>query len=281
MKIREVEDAIIIVDDIKETLPRRIGRGLSYKILAGETMQWMAGVSDLAQLSWASKKRFLNYSDDGTRLYGPYGPRACRGLARAVDVLSKDPDSRQAVVSLWNNDESSTTKDLPCTLSWGFRIRNGKLNMSTVMRSWDAWTGVTYDLPAMTRIQSGVAWALGVETGTYRHTAHSLHVYSRDEEAIANLEVGRDDNGPQPLVSDGIDEWLVEHGRDPVSMTPQERWAFVVACARQAMSGAEDLPPFFAWHSKRLVGSDRYPHFCETCRYYLPSGELFCEGTHK
>ncbi len=280
MKIREIEDAVVTTSNIRETMPRGIGRGMNYKILAGETMQWMAGVSDLAQLSWASKGRFLNYSDDGTRLYGPYGPRSYRGLARAVDVLAKDPDSRQAVASLWTNEESSVTKDLPCTLSWSFRIRGGKLNMSTVMRSWDAWTGVTYDLPAMTRIQSGVAWALGVEPGTYNHTAHSLHVYARDEEAISLLENGKDQNGPQPLVFDGIDDWLIEHDHDPTKMTPQDRWSFVVKCAREAMSGVEGLPPFFEWHSKYLAESERYPHFCDTCRYYLPSGELFCTGTH-
>src|SRR5262245_3758147 len=150
-------------------------------------MQCIAGVSDLEQLRGVSAGRFGNYSDDGTRLHGAYGPRTAAGLARVVETLSIDHDSRQAVVPVWNGREDLHSKDVPCTLSWSFRLRANRLNMTTVMRSNDVWRGLAYDIPAMVRLQSAVAWALGARMGTYVHHAQSLHLYEADATSIGDL----------------------------------------------------------------------------------------------
>lgn len=270
--ITELENFTLVLTNPRDALPRGIGRKHSNRILAAESMQWLAGVSDLLQLDWASKNGFSKFSDDGTRLYGAYGPRAHNGLKRAVRLLAKDPDSRQAVVSLWNNNEADKTKDLPCTLNWGFRIRDGKLNMSTTMRSWDAWTGLTYDLPAMTRIQSAMAWALNVEVGSYVHNAYSFHIYESNDDAISKLVKGRDALPLIPMLTDGFDETF--EGTRPSD--PNNAWEAMLWMADAALKGSDGLPAGFQWFSDALKDSLRNPHFCEDCRFYLPSGELFC-----
>lgn len=249
----EIEDAIVTLTDPRVAMPAGVGRKLSLKILAAESMQWLGGFSDLTQLASASKGRFANFSDDGETLYGAYGPRAAYGLNRVVRVLAADPDSRQAVVSIWNNEETDVTKDLPCTLSWGFRIRDGKLNMSTTMRAWDAWTGVSYDLPGFTRIQSALAWALGVEVGTYTHHAHSLHIYTRDLEAIDRLQVGLDSTTQPPMLEDDLDTNLPD--TDIITYdTPEDRWELIQTLAWAAYGGNTHvrLPPSFQWYADQL-----------------------------
>jgi thymidylate synthase len=109
-------------------------------------------------------------------------------LPRAVERLKLDPDSRQAVVSIWDPlYDMQDTRDLPCTLNFNFRIRNDKLNMSTTMRSNDVWLGAAYDVFMFTQLQCTVANALGVEVGTYTHHAYSFHIYERNVEAMEQL----------------------------------------------------------------------------------------------
>jgi thymidylate synthase len=268
----ELENVTLVFDDPRPACPVGIGRKYSHGILAAETMQWLAGVSDLRQLDSVSKGRFSAYADRDDALYGAYGPRTYYGFERAVKILAEDLDSRRAVVNLWSLEESTLTNDLPCTLSWGFLIRDGRLNMTTTMRSNDAFTGVTYDVPAMTRIQSAVAWALGVDIGRYTHVVHSMHLYEQNLPAIEAMGPGQDDHEQPPLLSDNLDEDLQERGTF-VGSDPSTRWRFIRdLLAGGAVAGDTNLPSSFEWFARNLRGSSRNPYFCPKCRYYVANG---------
>jgi thymidylate synthase len=280
MDTYELENVTIRMDDPRPAVPVGLGRRHSDGILAAETMQWLAGVSDLAQLDAVSKNKFSNYSDNHVALYGAYGPRAYHGLEAAVAELMHDPDSRRAVVSLWDLHESPVTKDLPCTLNWGFRIRDGRLNMTTTMRSNDVFTGVTYDIPAMTRIQSAVAWALDVDIGAYTHFVYSLHLYGKDLPVIEKMSPGSDTREQPPLLSDGLTTWLEHSAKTSLNfehMLPTERWRFIRDSLAQAtLVGDEGLPPSFEWYAAHLRGTRSVRWFCDSCRYYLPEPHFLC-----
>ncbi len=255
----ELEDVLLELANPRIAMPHRVGRKLSTKILAAETMQWLAGVSDLVQLADVSAGKFTSFSDDGETLYGAYGPRASAGLLRAERLLRADPDSRRAVVSIWRTEEADETADLPCTLSWGFRIRNGKLNMSTTMRSWDVFTGLAYDLPAMTRIQSALAWSLGVEVGTYVHYAHSLHLYEADVPKFEVMRYGADSLEQPPMLSDGV---ALDPDHPALEITGSSRMKIMMDLSRAVVEGritALDLAvfPSFAWYDDRLKETAR------------------------
>lgn len=270
----ELENAVIHLTEPRNAVPVGWGRKFSRGILAAEMMQWLSGTSDLKQLRSVSKDGFLNYSDDGVTLYGAYGPRAYHTLERAVRKLAEDPDSRQAIAVLWGSEEADQTKDLPCTLSWGFRIRDGGLHMTTTMRSSDAWRGITYDVPCMTRIGSVVAWSLGLELTDYYHLAHSLHVYETDLEAISALTKGGDTLGQPPMLSDFLDEDLVAQGAADIahSNDPVERFAYVRdRIAIDTMDGIDVVPRAFDWYATALRGKARNHHFCDACRYWYPT----------
>jgi thymidylate synthase len=273
MPTYEVENAVIHLTEPRNSLPVGWGRKFSRGILSAELMQWLSGTSDLKQLNAVSKGRFLNYSDDGVRLYGAYGPRAYSTLERAVRILSEDPDSRQAIAVLWSDTEVFKTADLPCTLSWGFRVRDGGLHMSTTMRSSDVWRGITYDITCMTRIGSAVAWALGLELTDYFHTAYSLHAYESDLEAIDTLTEGGDSLGQPPMLSDFLTDDLEKFGiTDIVNGLPFERWMYVRdVLAIEAMNGEDEMPMSFEWFTTALRAVPRYRNFCSSCRYWLPS----------
>lgn len=186
MRTREIEDAVIIVENPLDVIPIGVGRDPRPEIGAAEALLLIGGLSDPTLMTNVSGafKRFL----DGGVLHGAYGPRVRPQLAIAADRLENDPDTRQAIVSVWDPlYDSQETRDLPCTLNMGFRIRDGRLNMSVTMRSNDVYLGVAYDFFMFTQLQATMANVLGLPLGTYRHHAYSLHLYERNLKSVELL----------------------------------------------------------------------------------------------
>lgn len=133
------------------------------------------------------------YADDGV-LRGAYGPRMRRWggsldqLAQVITTLREDPDTRRAVIQLYDPAcDAVGHRDVPCTLGFRFQLRQGRLHMSTTMRSQDVWVGFPYDLFFATVLQELVAGWVGADLGTYHHHVDSLHIYERDVPAAAAL----------------------------------------------------------------------------------------------
>ena len=120
----------------------------------------------------------INYSDNGKSLYGAYGKRIAPMIKKIINKLKNDKDSRQVVLSIYNNDFYINTKDVPCTLSIQFIVRNEKLNAITTMRSNDIIWGLPYDIFMFTNLQQVIANTLNLKLGWYEHNPTSMHVYS-------------------------------------------------------------------------------------------------------
>ena len=100
-------------------------------------------------------------------------------LDKVIQMLKVYPDTRQAVLSIYDGKEISTYRnDTPCTYAVQFTILNNKLEMSVLMRSNDLWFGFCNDQYCFASLQELVAERLSMELGTYYHFAHNLHLYN-------------------------------------------------------------------------------------------------------
>lgn len=132
-------------------------------------------------------KRYKDFSDDGIFLNGAYGPKVVDQLPYIVKTLSEDIDSRQAVINIWR-EKPAKSKDIPCTLSMQFIVRDGELNMVVTMRSHDIVLGFTYDVFSFSMIAKSVQLLLkeisgiDVKLGNLTVTAGSMHIYSNHYE---------------------------------------------------------------------------------------------------
>ncbi|WP_433235594.1 thymidylate synthase [Streptosporangium sp. CA-135522] len=202
-------------------------------ILSGSDDPWIYGFNS----------RLRQYAEDDGILRGAYGPRMRRWdghvdqLAQALATLRGDPDSRRAVIQLYDPArDAGGHRDVPCTLGYRFHLRHGRLDMVTTMRSNDLWTGFPYDVFAATILHELMAGWLGAELGTYRHHVDSLHLYERDLEQAA--AVGQ--SAPSAALSsldtpwEGFDELLaaVQSGR-PVGHAGWDAMAAVLASYQQ------------------------------------------------
>lgn len=138
--------------------------------------------------------RALRRYADGGRLRGAYGPRLRRWggevdqLDRVRRLLLRDPDTRQAVVQLYDPGQDwAGHRDVPCTVGYRFFLRSGRLHMHTTMRSQDLWLGFPYDVFTATTLQELLAGWLGAEPGEYHHHVDSLHLYDSDQPHAAQL----------------------------------------------------------------------------------------------
>lgn len=110
-------------------------------------------------------------------------------LVNTYRRLKDNPNSKRCVIPIFMPyDTASDRKDAPCTTQYEFIQRNGKLNMTVIMRSWDFFGGFkTYDFALSSFIlQSFCSW-LNLEPGNLSFYVNSLHYYNRDREILEAL----------------------------------------------------------------------------------------------
>ncbi len=160
----------------------------------------LVGQFSVPELFTSRIKKFGEFMDAGI-FHGSYGSRVYGRLGDLVDLLARDPDTRQAVLTLYDSrsDLGAAKKDIPCTIAIHFLRRDGKLEMKVMMRSNDLWLGMPYDFVQFAILQASVAQALGIEVGTYVHSTGSLHLYDRDAKKAAGIVFRGGPSMPFPL----------------------------------------------------------------------------------
>lgn len=155
---------------------------------------------------WRSNPGFTNLRDAVENIKG-YDLKD--QLDAAVTLLETKPETRQAVVTMWDSGDIceaiiGQANDLPCTLSMQF-IRRGKvLHCSVCMRSNDVWLGMPYDVFCFSSIQRIIARRLGLYAGKYVHNVGSLHAYARDLDK--GLDLGKIGRWPSDPWSHGYED---------------------------------------------------------------------------
>lgn len=156
-------------------------RGKPFSAL-GELLWYLSG-SDALQFIEPYVVRYKDDAVDGI-LEGAYGPRLLNlrdGINQfdsICQLLKEKPGSRRAVIQLFNAEDIATAhKEIPCTTTMQFHLRNDVLHMSVTMRSNDAYWGLPHDVFCFTMIQEMMARRLGAEMGEYYQYVGSMHVY--------------------------------------------------------------------------------------------------------
>lgn len=192
MEIKEVIGAAFELMNPRNRLIYLSERDSSLHFNIGEFLWYLRGSNSLDIIRYYSKM-YSKFSDDQQTLYGAYGTRifgAQNGVKSQwealIELLTKDPDTRQAVISIHEpRDLSASSHDIPCTCTMQFLLRDGKLNCIVYMRSNDLYLGLPYDVFSFTMIQEVLAKRLNVKLGSYRHMVGSLHVYKQNYDQIA------------------------------------------------------------------------------------------------
>lgn len=206
----ELQSVVLELANPLARLSRSETRGRVFSAL-GELCWYLAGSNSTDFIAYYLSR--YREEDEGGSVHGAYGPRllAYGGfdqIAYVVERLKEDPSSRQAVIQLFDHDDvAAPHKHVPCTCTFQFLVRGGRMLMLTHMRSNDAFIGLPHDMFAFTMIQELVARSVGVPLGTYIHLVGSFHLYERDFKAAeAYLGEGWHSNMAMPEMPPG-DPW--------------------------------------------------------------------------
>ncbi len=125
---------------------------------------------------------------------GAYGPRIFgtpSQFEKVIELLEKCKDSRRAVIAIYAEEDliNDDNRDIPCTCTLQFFIRQNRLHLTCYMRSNDAALGLVHDIFSFTLIQEIMLARLiskypELELGEYTHIVGSLHIYDENRDKI-------------------------------------------------------------------------------------------------
>lgn len=185
MKVREVLGTCLKVTDLRNNIIVHPARDLNYRFMIAEWLWMTAGRDDVATVAQYNSQ-ITKFSDDGVIFYGAYGPRLATQWDYITATLRKDPDSRQAVASIWYPCPIPS-KDIPCTVAAQFFIRRQKLHAIWTMRSNDLWLGLPYDFFNFSMLTNALAAELKIEPGSLQLNTGSSHVYEPNFEGVKKV----------------------------------------------------------------------------------------------
>jgi len=143
MNTKELINNTMVVDMTypEVNLPER---ELNIKFRAAEAAWILSGDNRVDTISKYCKA-YKAYSDDQVFMGGAYGPPVVDQLPYIARELGNDMYSRRAVLTIWR-PRPYPSRDVPCTVSLQWLIRDDQLHCIANMRSNDVWLGTPYDI---------------------------------------------------------------------------------------------------------------------------------------
>jgi thymidylate synthase len=196
---REILNVTIEVWDGLKNILVHENRDLNYKFMVAEWLWILSGsngVESIAKYNSVLK----NFSDDGSIFNGAYGPKLIDQWEYVIRCLEK-ADTRQAVATIWERSPHPS-KDVPCTISLQWFIRDGLMFCTVNMRSSDVWLGFPYDFFNFSQLTNCLASYFGIGVGSITMNLGSSHLYERDvEKAIKVIQNVNSDYVASPLLT--------------------------------------------------------------------------------
>jgi thymidylate synthase len=116
-------------------------------------------------------------------------------IARVVDQIRKNPDSRRHIVTAWNPAEIDKMALPPCHALFQFYVADGKLSCQLYQRSADYFLGVPFNIASYALLTHMVAHQCDLTPGEFVWTGGDVHLYTNHLEQ-ARLQLTRE---PMPL----------------------------------------------------------------------------------
>jgi thymidylate synthase len=184
-RVQELRNKVTVLQRPLERCLFLPHRGNDIAATIAETVWVLAGRDDIGWLS-TFLPRASEFSDDGVRWRGAYGPRlrdwhGVDQIAQNLRVLREEQSTRRAVISLFDADRDfAPSKDIPCNNWLHWLIRDNRLHLNIAIRSNDIiWGFSGINSFEWSVLQEMMAHWLGMNVGDATYLASSFHLYDR------------------------------------------------------------------------------------------------------
>jgi thymidylate synthase len=116
-------------------------------------------------------------------------------IARVLQTLRTDPDSRRIIVSAWNVADLDKMALAPCHAFFQFHVADGKLSCQLYQRSADLFLGVPFNIASYALLTHMVAQQTELAPGDFIWTGGDCHIYDNHLDQVTE-QLSRD---PRPF----------------------------------------------------------------------------------
>ncbi len=187
--------------DLADGFPLVTTKKLHLKSIVHELIWFLRGDTNIAYLKEHGVRIWDEWADDNGDLGPVYGRQwrawtAADGgtvdqIARVIDEIRRNPDSRRLIVSAWNVGELSKMALQPCHTMFQFYVADGKLSCQLYQRSGDIFLGVPFNIASYALLTHMIAQVCGLAVGDFVHTLGDAHLYNNHVEQ-ARLQLTRE-----------------------------------------------------------------------------------------
>jgi len=194
--------------NLQEGFPMVTTKKLHLKSIIHELIWFLSGDTNIKYLKDNGVRIWDEWADAEGNLGPVYGsqwrswPKPDGGhidqIAKIVDTIKNNPDSRRIIVSAWNVAEVDNMALPPCHAFFQFYVADGRLSCQLYQRSADIFLGVPFNIASYALLTMMVAQVCGLEYGDFVHTLGDAHLYNNHIEQ-AKLQLSRETR-PLPLM---------------------------------------------------------------------------------
>ncbi len=196
--------------DLSEGFPLVTTKKVHTRSVFGELLWFLRGDTNVKWLQDRGITIWDEWADDNGDLGPVYGyqwrswptpdGRHVDQVARLVEGIRTNPDSRRHIVSAWNVADVDDMALPPCHTMFQFYVAPsesgpGRLSCQLYQRSADSFLGVPFNIASYALLTHMVAQVTGLEVGEFVHTLGDAHLYLNHVDQ-ARLQLSRD---PRPL----------------------------------------------------------------------------------
>lgn len=187
--------------NLEEGFPMVTTKKLHLKSIIHELIWFLSGDTNIRYLKENGVRIWDEWADADGNLGPVYGsqwrswPKPDGGhidqIAKIVDTIKNNPDSRRIIVSAWNVAEVDQMALPPCHAFFQFYVADGKLSCQLYQRSADIFLGVPFNIASYALLTMMVAQVCGLGYGDFVHTLGDAHLYNNHIEQ-ARLQLSRE-----------------------------------------------------------------------------------------
>jgi len=207
--------------DLAEGFPLVTTKKVHTRSVFGELLWFLRGDTNVKWLQDRGITIWDEWADDDGDLGPVYGyqwrswptpdGRHVDQVARLVEGIRTNPDSRRHIVSAWNVADVDDMALPPCHTLFQFYVAPpetgpGRLSCQLYQRSADTFLGVPFNIASYALLTHMVAQVTGLEVGDFVHTLGDAHLYSNHLDQ-ARLQLTRE---PRPLPTLRLDPAVKE-----------------------------------------------------------------------
>jgi len=191
--------------DLGAGFPAVTTKRLHFRSIIHELLWFLKGETNVAYLREHGVTIWDEWADEDGELGPIYGyqwrswpapdGRHIDQIARLVDGLRQDPDSRRHIVSAWNVADLDRMALPPCHAFFQFYVADGRLSCQLYQRSADVFLGVPFNIASYSLLTLMLAQVSDLAPGEFVHTLGDAHLYLNHLEQV-DIQLERD---PHPL----------------------------------------------------------------------------------